>query len=118
MLILLFAFDDPLLGIHSKVGTTGSQILKIGMGARPAGMGEAYVGLADDISAIWWNPSGLSRLDKKEMIVNYTKWLNDTNIGSVGYGFKVGKKSNLGVGINYMIYGAIQNAFRIIFCIC
>lgn len=33
------------------------------VGARPAGMGEAFVAVADDASAIAWNPAGLGQLD-------------------------------------------------------
>src|SRR5258706_15277635 len=33
--------------------------LNLGMGARSAGMGDAYVGVSDDAEAIAWNPAGL-----------------------------------------------------------
>lgn len=33
--------------------------LRIAAGARPAGMGEAFVALADDATATYWNPAGL-----------------------------------------------------------
>src|SRR5687767_8190011 len=33
-----------------------------GLGARAIGMGGAFIGLADDWTAIYWNPAGLSRL--------------------------------------------------------
>src|SRR4029077_8125627 len=42
-----------------QVGTSGAQFLKIGPGARPVGMGEAFTGVPDDIHAIYWNPAGL-----------------------------------------------------------
>jgi len=40
---------------------------QIGMGARPIGMGEAFVGLADELSAVWWNPAGLTQLPTNEV---------------------------------------------------
>jgi long-chain fatty acid transport protein len=33
-----------------------------GLGARPAAMGGAFVGLADDFTAVFWNPAGLALL--------------------------------------------------------
>ena len=33
-----------------------------GLGARPASMGGAFVGLADDFTAVFWNPAGLALL--------------------------------------------------------
>ncbi len=37
-----------------------------GVGARAAGMGGAFIGVADDATAISWNPAGLTQLDKAE----------------------------------------------------
>ena len=37
-----------------------------GVGARAAGMGGAFIGVADDATAISWNPAGLSQLDEPE----------------------------------------------------
>ena len=36
----------------------------IGIGTRAIGMGGAFVAVADDPSAIWWNPAGLSKIEK------------------------------------------------------
>jgi len=36
----------------------------IGIGTRAIGMGGAFVALADDPSAIWWNPAGLSKVER------------------------------------------------------
>lgn len=39
----------------------------IGIGARPAGLGETFTGLADDASALAYNPAGLAFLRRKEL---------------------------------------------------
>jgi long-subunit fatty acid transport protein len=46
----------------------------IGSGARARGMGGAFIGVADDATAISWNPAGLATLEKPEASVvgNYT----------------------------------------------
>lgn len=36
----------------------------IGIGTRAIGMGGAFVAVADDPSAIWWNPAGLSQIER------------------------------------------------------
>src|SRR5882724_12008746 len=51
----------------SNAGTSGAAFLKIGPGARPAGMGEAFTGVADDIHSVYYNPSGLGLLHSPEI---------------------------------------------------
>jgi long-subunit fatty acid transport protein len=40
-----------------------------GAGARAAGMGGAFIGVADDATAIVWNPAGLTQLERMEVSV-------------------------------------------------
>lgn len=58
-----------------KVGTTAAAFLKIPVGARGASLGGAFVSLADDPSAIYWNPGGLSRNEKYALMVDHSPWL-------------------------------------------
>lgn len=68
----------------SKVGTSGAQFLKIGVGGRATAMGGVYTGVADDVSAIYWNPGGLGGLKSKEVIYTYNKWFQDITHHFVG----------------------------------
>ncbi|MBI5474156.1 MAG: PorV/PorQ family protein [Ignavibacteriae bacterium] len=64
----------------TKVGTTAAQFLKIGVGARAIGMGSAQAAMQGDISAIYWNPGALSRLNvTSELTFNHVEWLGDIN---------------------------------------
>ena len=45
----------------------GTDFNFLGAGARAAGMGNAFIGVADDATAISWNPAGLSQLIKPEV---------------------------------------------------
>jgi hypothetical protein len=63
-------------------GTSGASFLKIGPGARPAAMGEAFTGVADDIHAIYWNPAGLAGLKQPELTGMHMQWFQN-----VGYEF-------------------------------
>ena len=59
--------------------------LKIGIGARAMGMGGAYVALADDATAPYWNPAGLSLLGQKSATAMYVQPNSATGIGIHGY---------------------------------
>jgi hypothetical protein len=58
-------------------GVTGNAFLKIGMGVRAAGMGEAFCAIADDSSSNYWNPAGLCGIKKQELLFMHTGWLSD-----------------------------------------
>lgn len=49
--------------------------LMISPGARAAGMGEAFVALADDATATFWNPAGLAFQYGKELHLMHVNWL-------------------------------------------
>jgi len=56
-----------------------------GAGARAAGMGGAFIGVADDATAVVWNPAGLTQIEKPEasfvmrFVGNSWKTTNGTN---------------------------------------
>lgn len=58
----------------TKVGSAGGQFLKIGPGARANAMGGAYTAVANDLSAIHWNPAGVSDIEDVQVYVAYTSW--------------------------------------------
>jgi hypothetical protein len=73
-----------------KVGTIGGQFLKIGIGARAVAMGSSFVSVADDATAIYWNPAGVARIQKSVISVNHTSWLADINFTQAAYIFHFG----------------------------
>jgi len=78
MAVLVFAAD----------GQTVLNFMKIGLGGRASAMGEAYSGLAEDVSATYWNPAALAynaQTRKQELSFYYNKWLADMTHSSVMY---------------------------------
>ncbi|MCK5503984.1 MAG: outer membrane protein transport protein, partial [Thermodesulfovibrionia bacterium] len=49
-----------------------SSLNPVGSGARAAGMGGAFIGVADDATAASWNPAGLIQLERPEISVVYS----------------------------------------------
>ncbi|MBI4062852.1 MAG: UPF0164 family protein, partial [Elusimicrobia bacterium] len=54
---------------------SGFSFLKIGVGARPIGLGSAYTAMANDATAIYWNPAGLGAIKKRELSAMHGEWL-------------------------------------------
>lgn len=66
----------------AKVGTFGGQELKIGVSARATAMGSAFTGVADDATAVFWNPGGLVNVTGNEVSLNHVAWAADTNLST------------------------------------
>lgn len=88
MIVLMFAFFviHPVIS-EAKIGRGGKPgaLLTFGAGARPFGMGKAFVSIADDASAAIWNPAGLALIDKKEVTALHTILYYDTNLDFLSY---------------------------------
>jgi hypothetical protein len=44
-----------------------------GLGVRAMGMGGAYTGVADDFTALFWNPAGLAQIQRREVHVAFLR---------------------------------------------
>jgi len=53
--------------IPIAAGRYAGDFMMIGAGTRPLGMGGAFAALADDGSAIYWNPAGIAQIRKSEV---------------------------------------------------
>jgi long-subunit fatty acid transport protein len=68
-----------------RAGTSSGSFLKIGIGARAAGLGEAYVAIANDPTAVYWNPAGLASIQRQEVALSHIRWPADINYEHVAY---------------------------------
>jgi len=90
--LVAFFFSHPGIGCLAA-GTSGATVLKQTSGARPLGMGEAFVALADDVNALTFNPAGLAHIRNHEISVMYLDSLVDTWFGFIGYAHPIGGKA-------------------------
>jgi len=71
---------------QAKVGTAGLQFLKVGVCARAVGMGEAFTAVANDASALFYNPAGLIQMTYPEAgfsYIDYPAGLKFVNLGGI-----------------------------------
>ncbi len=106
----VFAQDE----IPERLLLTGGQ--QLGSGARALGLGGTYTGIADDYSAIWWNPAGLAQVKRIEVqgTLLRTGFSNDANYFGLGREGTTDalRLNNLGVVFPVPVYqGALSFAF-------
>lgn len=75
--------------IHDGAGTVGAAFLKIEGGSRPAGLGGAFAGLANDINTIFWNPAGLTTVHDRELTAMQHFSFADINNQTIGYAQRI-----------------------------
>ncbi len=80
-----------------RAGTSSAQFLKIGVGARATAMGEAFVAIADDASALYWNPAGAATLTGTQMHFSHTRWPAEIEYEFVGVVQQMGSWGTLGL---------------------
>lgn len=70
----------------------------IGVGARPLGMGKAYVGYAEDGDALFTNPAGLGRIDCIKVTNMQANLMNDVSYLVLGGIYPIDKDQSIGLG--------------------
>ena len=87
-------------------GSTAAVGLKIYPGARPGAMGGAFIGLADDLNAIFWNPAGLAHLADPEASVFYAPYLVGSSLQMVEYAQPVPLLGTFAGALTLLDYGS------------
>lgn len=94
----VFAADS----INEYAGTTSAQFLRIGIGARPAALGESYCAVSDDTYGVFWNPAGANRINAVEYAFSYNKWFSDIGKEVVMASLPVKSTSTVSFGMIYL----------------
>ncbi|MFZ1731883.1 MAG: PorV/PorQ family protein [Bacteroidota bacterium] len=85
----------PLLG-GQRAGISSLQFLKIGGSARAAAMAESFISVANDASALQYNPAGMVQFEGHEAIFTHTSWLVDLQHEFVGAVYRISPSDAVG----------------------
>jgi tetratricopeptide (TPR) repeat protein len=89
-------------------GTAGTQSLFVlGAGARALGLGNAYVAMPQDPTAIYWNPAGMEFLQRKSATFFYTNLPLGTTYNFVGFVYPTLNFGTIGFGAIHIGTGDI-----------
>lgn len=101
---VLFIFFCATLNAQSisGVGTTAAPFLKIGVGGRALGMGEAYTTQVEDVTALFWNPAGLAQIVKNQILLNHYDYLADLHYEFGGIAIPIHTIGTFGFFFSYL----------------
>lgn len=105
-LVLAVLLVTPAQAVFTKIGMAGLPFLKIGIG-RCTGMGEAFVAVADDVSASYWNPAGLALLSSRQALFNHIDWITDVNHEFVTFAVPT-RAGTIGAAVTSVDFGEFE----------
>jgi len=77
IVVLALLLIAPGFAFGQKVGTTGVNFLKIGPTSRGVALADAFLPIADDVSALWYNPGGLVNVRQTELALTHVDYPGD-----------------------------------------
>ncbi|MCZ6678618.1 MAG: PorV/PorQ family protein [Candidatus Poribacteria bacterium] len=80
ILLIFFLFAGP---VGRSSATTPGAFYFIGSGARARALGNAFVAVADDASAVYWNPAGLTQVESPTVTLMDRITTLDTNYANI-----------------------------------
>lgn len=86
----------PNLG-GQRVGISAFQFLKIGVSARGVAMGESFSAVADDASALFYNPAGLVMAADNQVLASHTEYVADLQHEFLGVSYHLSENDVVGV---------------------
>src|SRR5664279_5564405 len=90
-------------------GTTSANFLDLGIGPRAVAMGEAQVGLADDVYATYWNPAGLAQLQNSEAGFVQTQYFQDIQSQYAAYAHPTPTLGTFAGSLTYLNVGKFDS---------
>lgn len=94
----------------TKTGTTAAKFLSIGIGARANAMGGAFTSIANDASALYWNPAGTAYFTDFEAMFTYTSLYKDMgiNLDYMAVVIPASEIGSFGVSVTVLDFGEMN----------
>lgn len=106
-LLIFFIYGSSAFCDSTLPGTTRGTFLKWMSGVRSSAMGNAFIGEADDLSAVFFNPSGLSQIDSIYLASSYSNLFAGINFANGSIVIPM-NKNTFAFSYNYINFGAIE----------
>ncbi len=115
-LIVLFSgilFADPdVIEKYDDSSNVAAKYLDLVAGAAGAGMGNAYIGLANNACSIFWNPAGLANMQRISgewnVFISHNIWIMSMMADNIAIAKKFEKIGIFGLGLTYFNAGSLE----------
>lgn len=88
------------LSAQTVVGKYAGEFLAIGVGGRALGMGGAHTAIVNDVTAGYWNPAGLARIDYPQVALMHEEHFGDlVNYNYAAAAIPYGKDMSFGLSV-------------------
>ncbi len=108
---LLFA-DPDTIEKYDDSSNVAAKYLDLVAGAAGAGMGNAYIGLANNACSIFWNPAGLSNMQRVSgewnIFISHNIWIMSMMADNIAIAKKFEKIGVFGLGLTYFNAGSLE----------
>lgn len=96
----------PSFGV-SRTGTTGFQFLKIAPDARSIGMGGSIIAHVNDVSSLYWNPAGITKIDSQDwhLLFSQALYFADLNLSYAGIVHPLSRQTFIGLSFEMLTTG-------------
>lgn len=106
-ILLFFSGISHSDGVYSRAGSAGVTFLKLGLGARAAGLGDAFTAVCEGASAVYWNPAGLTQSEGAHLLVAHTEHFQDVRFEDLAWSRTSGARA-LGLAVRGLYTDGIE----------
>jgi hypothetical protein len=108
IIILSTGFIYSQVGLNKTAQSTMNFLL-VGTSPRACALGEAFTTVGSGAESIFYNPAGITKLNKNfDITINYTSWIADIDYYSGGIAWNMGLFGVLGFHLLTVNYGSIN----------
>ncbi len=113
LLLLLFFILSGALSLDADVSVLAPASLAMPLenslnSARGAAMGSAFVAIANDSAALFWNPAGLGMVDSMELGFHHNSWLTGILQETAIFNIPAEEFGGFGLALSYVNYGSFE----------
>jgi len=105
LLLLLLMPNPPAIAQDGDAGT--ESLFHLGFGARALGLGRAFTAMADDPTAVFWNPAGLENVYQQSVSFFHSTLPEGASYDFLGYAFPTLSLGTFGAGIGRVGIGGV-----------